>query len=162
VSLRDLDLAGFRLARTAGHAPAAERAVGAFSSLGEHGALWLALGGVGAAIDRPRRTQWGRATTAVAATYAINTALKFAIRRRRPRVEGLPPLVATPTQMSFPSAHAATSFCAAGQYARLGVPAAPIYALAAAMAVSRLYLGVHWPSDIAGGAALGAVIGAAG
>jgi membrane-associated phospholipid phosphatase len=134
--------------------------IGAFSSLGEHGALWLALGAAGAFADRPRRRQWGRAAGVVAGTYALNTALKFAIRRRRPRIEGLPPLVGTPTEMSFPSAHAATSFCAARQYARLGLPVAPLYALAVAMASSRLYLGVHWPSDIAAGAALGAAIGA--
>jgi undecaprenyl-diphosphatase len=130
-----------------------------FSSLGEHGALWLALGAAGAAVDGRRRAQWGRAALIVAATYALNTALKFVIRRRRPRIDGLPALVGTPTEMSFPSAHAATSFCAARQYARLGVPAGPLYATAVAMAASRLYLGVHWPSDIAGGAALGAAVG---
>jgi membrane-associated phospholipid phosphatase len=131
-----------------------------FSATGEHAVLWLALGGAAAVADRPRRAEWARATAVVAATYALNTALKFAIRRRRPRVDGLPPLVGTPTELSFPSAHASTSFCAAGQYARIGAPRGPLYALAVAMAASRLYLGVHWPSDIAAGAAMGAAIGA--
>ena len=132
-----------------------------FSSLGEHALLWLAMGVGGAALDRPRRDAWLRAATIVALTYGLNTALKFVIRRRRPVLDGLPPLVSTPTKLSFPSAHASTSFCAAGQYARLGAPAAPLYALATAMAASRLYLGVHYPSDIAVGAALGAAAGRA-
>lgn len=118
------------------------------------------MGAAGAALDPPRRAAWGRAAAVVLGTYVANTALKLAIRRRRPRVQGLPALVDTPTELSFPSAHAATSFCAARQYARLGVPAAPLHALATALAASRLYLGVHWPSDIAAGAVLGASIGA--
>jgi undecaprenyl-diphosphatase len=155
-----VDLAGLRFARTAGHTPGAERAIGAFSTLGEHAALWLALGAAGATLDARRRADWGRAAAVVGATYGLNTALKFVIRRRRPQLDGLPPLVSTPTHFSFPSAHASTSFAAAAQYARLGIPAAALYAVASAMAVSRLYLGVHWPTDIAAGAALGAAIGA--
>jgi len=156
-----LDLAGLRLARTRGHAPAAERAVRAWSRLGQHGLCWLALGAAGTLLDPRRRARWAGATRAVAGAYAVNQALKLAVRRQRPRLPELPPLIATPTQLSFPSAHAATSVAAARAFGGL-VPAAPLRLAAAAMAASRLYLGVHYPSDIVAGVALGAVIGGRG
>jgi membrane-associated phospholipid phosphatase len=151
----NLDERVLRLARTCGHSPGAERMVARFSRLGEHGGVWLAIGAAGFAFDRQRRAQWGRAVATVTGTYALNTLLKLVIRRRRPELAGLPALTATPTKLSFPSAHAATSFAGAGVYARLGLPAAPLYALAASLAASRLYLGVHYPSDVMAGAALG-------
>ena len=148
-----------RIARTRGHTPQAQRVVADFSRLGEHGAVWVALGLAGAALEAPeRRARWLRASVAVAATYAVNTALKSAVRRERPQLAGLPPLTATPTRLSFPSAHAATSFAGARLYTRLGLPGGPLYALAAGLALSRLYLGVHYPSDVLAGAALGTVL----
>ncbi len=153
-----LDERILRQARTLGHTPAAERAVARFSRMGEHGAVWLALGAAGWALDRPRRARWRRATAAVAGTYALNTALKLVIRRPRPELPDLPPLTSTPTRLSFPSAHAATSFAGARAYAQLGLPARALYALAATLAATRLYLGVHYPSDIVAGALLGTAV----
>ncbi len=150
------------LARTRGHGAAAERAVATFSRLGEHSAIWLAIGYAGALseYDPERRRAWRRARRTVLAAYALNTALKFTIRRRRPSLPGLPPLMGTTTGLSFPSAHAATSFAAARAYSRLGVPAVLLYGGACAMALSRLYLGVHYPSDVLAGAVEGTVVAA--
>ncbi len=148
-------------ARTRGHAPAAERAVERLSRLGEHGALWLAVGVAGAALQPRRREAWGRAVATVAGAYALNTAVKLAVGRRRPVLPGLPPLTGTPSGLSFPSSHAATSFAAARAYSRLGLPPGPLYGVATAMAASRVYLGVHYPSDVLAGAALGSVLAAA-
>ena len=158
--LRELDEAGYRLARTAGHTPGCERAVRVFSALGEHAAIWLALGAVGAAVDRPRRRRWLRGVATVGGAYVLNTAIKFAVKRRRPDVPGLPPLTGTPTGLSLPSAHATSSFAAARAYSCL-LPAPPLYALATGLALSRLYLGVHWPSDTLAGMALGTLAGSA-
>ena len=149
------------MARTVGHANGSERAVARFSRLGEHGGVWLAIGGVGYALDAARRPAWGRALGVVLGTYALNTVLKLVVRRRRPELDGLPPLIATPTRLSFPSAHASTSFAGARVFSRLGLPAAPLYALATGLSLSRLFLGVHYPSDVLAGAALGSAAGAA-
>ncbi len=158
--LAALDVAGLRLARTVAHTPAAERAVRAYSRLGQHGACWLALGAAGAALDAPRRARWRRATLTVAAAYAANQAIKLAVRRPRPQLPELPQLIGTPTQLSFPSAHASSSAAAARAFAGLA-PAGPLRLAAGAMAASRLYLGVHYPSDIVAGVALGQLIGGA-
>ena len=132
-----------------------------YSTLGEHGALWFALGAGGALLDGGRRRRWTRATATVGGAYAISTTIKLAIGRKRPVIEDLPHLMATPTGLSFPSSHSTSSFAAARAYGRL-LPQGPLYAAAAAMALSRLYLGVHYPSDIAAGAALGTALGTVG
>lgn len=158
----NLDERLLRVARTRGHTPAAERVAARFSKLGEHAGVWLAIGLVGGALDAERRSEWHRATATVAGVYALNTAIKQVVRRHRPALPDLPALTGTPTALSFPSAHASTAFVGAGVYSRLGLPAAPLYALATGLALSRLYLGVHYPSDVVAGAALGALVGAAG
>jgi membrane-associated phospholipid phosphatase len=155
----NLDERLLRIARTRGHTPRAERTVARFSRVGEHGAVWLAIGALGGALDRERRAEWARATATVAGVFAINTAIKLVVRRRRPQLPGLPALTGTPTTLSFPSAHASTSFAGARLYTQLGLPAGPLYVLATSLALSRLYLGVHYPSDVLGGATLGTVVG---
>ncbi len=159
VALVDLRL--YRLLREDLHHPGGARAVRAFSNTGEHAALWHAIGAAGLALDGLRRPRWRRAMLAVGATQAANSALKLVAHRHRPAFDDLPALVRTPTQLSFPSGHASSSFAAARAFGAL-VPAAPLYATATAMAVSRVYLGVHYPTDIAVGAALGTLIGSAG
>ena len=142
------------LART----PGSVRWIRRYSRLGEHGAVWLGLGALGALLDGDRRRHWVRATLHVGGAYLISTSIKLAIGRKRPVIEDLPHLMATPTGLSFPSSHSTSSFAAARAFGSL-LPTGPLYAAAAAMAFSRLYLGVHYPSDVAAGAALGTVLG---
>ena len=89
--------------------------------------------------------------------FTANQAIKITVRRRRPRLPGLPPLTDTVTELSYPSAHATTSFAAARSLSA-ALPAASVYPVAAVMALSRLYLGVHYPTDTFAGIALGEAV----
>jgi membrane-associated phospholipid phosphatase len=160
VAFNALDLALYRRVRSLAQRPQLVRWVRRYSRLGEHGAVWLALGAAGATVDAPRRRRWMRATGAVGGAYLVSTSIKVVIGRRRPVIEDLPHLMATPTGLSFPSSHSTSSFAAAQAFGPL-LPRGPLLGAAAAMAFSRLYLGVHYPSDVAAGAALGTVLGRA-
>jgi membrane-associated phospholipid phosphatase len=154
-----LDLRLYRAVRSGLHHATLEPHVRRFSLTGEHAALWYAIGAAGLALAQGRRPHWRRAMLAVLVTQLVNTALKAVVRRRRPALEELPALVAVPTSLSFPSAHASTSFAAARGYGALAPPVSgALHGLAAGMALSRVYLGVHYPSDIAVGAVLGSII----
>ena len=129
------------------------------SRTGEHAACWLAFGTGGALLDSSpaRRRQWRRGLRVVAGAYVLNYAVKVTVRRRRPVLDGLPPLTPTVSQLSLPSAHATSSFAAAYAFRELAPPGL-LYGMALTFAVSRPYLGVHFPSDVLIGAALGTAL----
>ncbi|MER7667885.1 phosphatase PAP2 family protein [Kitasatospora sp. NPDC096128] len=133
----------------------------ALSWTGEHAAGWLALGVAGAIVDSERRGSWLRATAAVAGAHAASMAVKRVVRRPRPNGPGMEPLVKTAGKHSFPSSHATSSAAAVVAFAPL-LPAATIAPVAGAVCFSRLVVGVHYMSDVVGGAALGAAVAAAG
>jgi membrane-associated phospholipid phosphatase len=159
--LKRLDLRILRLMRTRGHPPAAETGMKALGMAGEWGSVWIAIGLAGALVDRERRTRWLRAVPVAPAAVGLNFLVKLAVRRERPRLRRLPPLAGAPSELSFPSAHATASLAAATAMGRV-LPRArlPLYALAGAICVARPYLGMHYPSDVLAGAALGLGIGA--
>jgi undecaprenyl-diphosphatase len=153
--IRALDLAILRALRGHRGAPGFERAVLVFTRAGEHGVLWQLLCIAGAVLDRGRRQLYLRALRTVAIAYLANIVLKHVVRRKRPVIAGLPALSSTVTDLSFPSAHSTTSFAAARSLSAGGLPAVPLYGVATAMAVSRVYVGVHYPTDVVAGAAMG-------
>src|SRR5436305_13025221 len=153
-----LDLAVLRAFRTCGHTSARERTVATFSRLGEQALVWYLLCGAGALLDPASRPIYARAAKTILGVYAFNQLIKAAVRRRRPRLAGLPPLAGTLSGLSYPSAHSATSFAAARMLSP-ALPAAPLYGMAVALALSRLYLGLHYPSDVLAGIALRSAFG---
>jgi len=110
--------------------------------------------------------RWGvLALTVIAVALAdfAATALKAIVDRPRPfvRYPDTNVLVSRPHDASFPSGHAATSFAAAAILSFAFPKAAPAFlVVAAAVAFSRVYVGVHYPLDVIGGAALGALVAA--
>lgn len=133
------------------------------SLFGEHAAGWLAVGAAGALLDRPRRREWLTATAGVAFAHGASVGVKRVVRRPRPADPAVLVRVGTPSRLSFPSAHATSTTAAAVLFGALlrGVGGGVAVALVVPpMALSRLVLGVHYPSDVVAGSLLGAAVAA--
>jgi membrane-associated phospholipid phosphatase len=160
--LARLDLALLRLLRTRGHQPPVEAVMRALGWAGEWGAIWSGSSLAAAAADGPRRGRWLVAAVVPPISIPLNFGFKRLIRRERPVIEELPALGYAATSLSFPSAHATSSVAAAIAMGRVAPSARPVlYSLAAAICVGRPYLGMHYPSDVVVGVALGVIIGRA-
>ncbi|MDR0915599.1 MAG: phosphatase PAP2 family protein [Oscillospiraceae bacterium] len=134
--------------------------------IGDFGGLWVAALVV-MFVRRPWRefaVRYGCGLGVAAIT--ANLLLKLPIARPRPFsvLPQLIPLIKPPTDFSFPSGHTSLAFAAAYGLAhafgaKVGVPA---FAVASVIAVSRVYVGVHFPSDVAAGVVVGLLCGAVG
>jgi undecaprenyl-diphosphatase len=160
---RDLDEALFA-DMNAGHGPAADRFFGAVTELGS---LYAAAAAAATLFTAGRRSAAMRAAGAAGATWLVGQAIKRAVERPRPFVadaEGTRRMIARPQGTSWPSSHPAvlTAFTrVAARELGLGpVPRAVLTGLDLAVASSRVYLGVHYPSDVKGGLLLGRAVAA--
>jgi undecaprenyl-diphosphatase len=139
-----------------------DAALSAASHLADHGEVWILLAVILLLIKGQRR--YGAAVACALALELIscNVILKPLVGRARPFMvnAAVELLVQAPRDASFPSGHTASSFAAVFALRTAGSPLwKPALALATVIAFSRLYLYVHWPSDVLGGILLGAAVG---
>ncbi len=127
------------------------------SHFGEHSIGWLAVASVGAVLMPKRSWDWLVAGAGAFVAHAAAVLVKRVVRRKRPHDPAVVVNVGTPSQLSFPSAHATSTTAAAILMGRItGLPLPAL--LVPPMALSRMLLGVHYPSDVACGIALGAAV----
>jgi membrane-associated phospholipid phosphatase len=136
------------------------------SYLGDFSGIWHLIG-VGRALVDPAKIRQSLAMSALigAESLIVNQGVKRLFRRTRPTETGDPRFpVRQPSTSSFPSGHASAAFFAAALLTTAtGRSLAPVwYSTATIVAVSRAYVRIHHPSDIVGGAAVGAALGVVG
>ena len=136
------------------------------SYLGDFSGIWHLIG-VGRAIVDPSVWRQSVALSALigAESLIVNQGVKRLFRRTRPTETGDPRFqVRRPSTSSFPSGHASAAFFAASILTTAtGRSMAPVwYSTAVIVAVSRAYVRIHHPSDVVGGAVVGAALGVVG
>ena len=129
-------------------------AVALYTRSGNLGILWI---GLGATVDHP-----GRVMVIVATAALASEAVKQVTRRERPAIERLERMIGFQRTTSMPSGHAASAAAGAVVLSSYAPAYSALWAgLALLMALARVYVGVHYPSDVAVGAVLGVLLGLA-
>jgi membrane-associated phospholipid phosphatase len=129
----------------------------ALSHFGEHSIGWLSVAALGALLQPARWRAWLAVGAGAFLAHAAAVVIKRVVRRERPHHPAIAVNVGTPSRLSFPSAHATSTTAASlllGRVTGLPLPAV----LVPPMALSRLVLGVHYPSDVLTGVAVGAAV----
>jgi undecaprenyl-diphosphatase len=152
-----------RAVLTSYHRPWLDVAVFTLSALGTGGSVWLVIAAVMAARrPRLRMAAWQVVLALLTAEVVVEYAIKPLVGRPRPYVTDPTSLVVGyhPTTLSFPSGHAALSMAAATVLAH-ALPRGHVwlYLLAVAIGCSRIYIGVHYPLDVAVGMLVGLSVG---
>ena len=158
-TIRDLDRALFRAVFRLKWLPLTA-AMRAFTVVGTAGALWgfLAAGAFLVTGLRPAHllVPWG----AVALSWTLAEGTKYLFNRARPFIDDteVGPLIKTPSSSSFPSGHSATAAAGALSLSVVYPSFSPALVLSGFLvALSRVYLGVHYPFDVLAGVLIGTV-----
>ncbi len=145
------------------HRPALDSFMVSLSELGRLGAVWLVLGTL-VVIFRPGRLGglWQLIVALILSSILVDLVLKPAVGRPRPFESDATVAVVggRPENAAFPSGHASTAFLGAFVLSRMWRRGRILFwTLAALIACSRVYLGVHYSIDVLAGAILGTAIG---
>ena len=147
----------------------ADRWLRRLSTVADRGALWVVVaGGLGLPPGRtPLRRAAVRGLASLGTTsLLVNLVLKRVFRRGRPDPAGIPAaraLAHAPGSASFPSGHAASAAAfATGVAVESPLAGALVAPLALGVAWSRVHVGVHHPSDVVAGLAVGTAVALAG
>ncbi|AGB26350.1 membrane-associated phospholipid phosphatase [Mycobacterium sp. JS623] len=129
----------------------------ALSHFGEHSIGWVVVSVLGALLQPRRRKAWLAVGAGAFIAHAGAVVIKRVVKRERPHHPAVAVNVGTPSRLSFPSAHATSTTAASILLARTtGLPLPVV--LVPPMALSRLVLGVHYPTDVLTGVAVGVVV----
>ena len=144
------------------HNPILDKIVVVITSLGNAGIFWILLTLVMLIVCKDKKVAWTSALALLFSVLVINVFLKNMAMRARPCWidDTIPLLVKNPKDYSFPSGHSSASFASAVsivQYAKYRKQGIATVILAALIAVSRMYVFVHFPTDVFVGTILGIV-----